>query len=72
MAALVIVPVIVFGLSMRAGVYGRRLNIVDSETQDALIDTCARAFALVLISLVGLLALGMMYGNVLGAPHASP
>jgi len=26
----------------------------------------------VLVSLVGLLALGLLYGNVLGAAHASP
>ena len=32
----------------------------------------ARAFILVLLSLLGLLALGVMYGNVLGAVHASP
>ena len=35
-------------------------------------DACARAFVLVLLSLLGLLALGVMYGNVLGAVHASP
>jgi hypothetical protein len=32
-----------------------------------LIDTCARTFTLVLMSLIGLLALGVTYGNVLGA-----
>jgi hypothetical protein len=34
-------------------------------------DTYARTFILVLLSLLGLLALGIMYGNVLGV-HASP
>ncbi|HSP09980.1 MAG TPA: hypothetical protein VLU92_10335 [Candidatus Dormibacteraeota bacterium] len=72
MAVLMIVLVIVIGLAGRAGMYGRRLNVVDSETQDALIDTCARTFVLVLLSLLGLLALGVTYGNVLGAAHASP
>jgi hypothetical protein len=72
MAALMIVLVIVVGLSIRAGVYGRRWNAVDSETQDAFVDSCARAFVVVLLSLLGLLVLGMMYGNVLGAAHASP
>jgi hypothetical protein len=71
MAVLMIVLIAVIGLSIRAGVYGRRWNAVDSETQDALVDTCARAFVLVLMSLLGLLVLGMMYGNVLGAAHAS-
>ena len=71
MAVLMIVLVAVIGLSIRAGVYGRRWSAADSETQDAFIDTCARAFVLVLLSLLGLLALGMMYGNVLGAAHAS-
>jgi hypothetical protein len=72
MAALMIVLVIVVGLSIRAGVYGRRWNAVDSESQDAFVDSCARAFVVVLLSLLGLLVLGMMYGNVLGAAHASP
>jgi hypothetical protein len=30
------------------------------------LDACARASVLVLLSLLGLLALGVMYGNVLG------
>jgi hypothetical protein len=59
---------------VRAGLYGRRWNIADSETSDDswLVDACARSFILVLLSLLGLLALGVMYGNVLGAAHASP
>jgi hypothetical protein len=72
MAVLMIVLVLVIGLAVRAGVYGRRWNVVDSETQDAFVETCARAFVLVLLSLIGLLALGMMYGNVLGSAHAGP
>lgn len=72
MAVLMIVLVVVIGLAARAEVYGRRWNVIDSETQDAFVDTCARTFVVVLLSLVGLLALGMMYGNVLGAVHAAP
>jgi hypothetical protein len=37
-----------------------------------LVDACARTFVLVFLSLLGLLALGMMYGNVLGTANASP
>lgn len=71
MGVLLIVLVIVFALSVRAGLYGRRWTVagVDEETgQDSwLVDACARTFILVLLSLLGLLALGMSYGNVLGA-----
>ncbi|HEY1420054.1 MAG TPA: hypothetical protein VGG90_05020 [Candidatus Dormibacteraeota bacterium] len=74
MAVLLIVMVAVIGLSVRAGIYGRRWNMADSETTDdsGFFDTCARSFVLVLLSLLGLLALGMMYGNVLGVAHAGP
>ncbi len=72
MAVLWIILLITIGLSLRAGVYGRRWTIADSTTPpgsgDApwLMDACARTFILVLLSLLGLLALGVMYGNVLG------
>jgi len=71
MAVLWIILLVTVGLSLRAGVYGRRWSIVDSTTRESgnapcLMDACARTFILVLISLVGLLALGVMYGNVLG------
>ena len=74
MAVLLIILGATIGLSVRAGLYGRRWNIADSETSDDswLVDACARSFILVLLSLLGLLALGVMYGNVLGAAHASP
>jgi hypothetical protein len=39
----------------------------DTIDETGLVDTCARTFALVLMSLIGLLALGVTYGNVLGA-----
>jgi uncharacterized membrane protein len=71
MTVLLIILLATIGLSVRAGVYGRRWNIADSDSSDDswLIDTCTRTFVLVLLSLLGLLALGLMYGNVLGA-HA--
>lgn len=74
MAVLWIIVGATIGLSVRAGLYGRSWNIADSDTSEDswLIDTCARTFLLVLLSLVGLLALGVTYGNVLGAAHASP
>ena len=70
MTALLIILLATIGLSVRAGVYGRRWNIADSETRDdfAPADTYARTFILVLLSLLGLFALGVMYGNVLGHP----
>ena|SRR5690349_23967764 len=71
MPVLLIILLATIGLSVRAGVYGRRWNIADSDSSEDswLIDTCTRTFVLVLLSLLGLLALGLMYGNVLGA-HA--
>jgi hypothetical protein len=70
MTALLIILLATIGLSVRAGVYGRRWNIAESETRDdfAPADTYARTFILVLLSLLGLFALGVMYGNVLGHP----
>jgi hypothetical protein len=69
MPVLLIVLLVTLGLALRAGVWGRRWRAADSETLDdtGLIDTCARAFTLVLMSLIGLFALGITYGNVLGA-----
>ena len=69
MGILLIILLITLGLATRAGVLGRRWSPADSETADntGLIDTCARTFTLVLMSLAGLLALGITYGNVLGA-----
>ncbi len=74
MAVLLIILIATIGLSVRAGLYGRRWNIADSDSTEEswLVDTCVRTFVLVLLSLLGLLALGVMYGNVLGAVHASP
>jgi hypothetical protein len=73
MAVLLIILVTTLGLSVRAGLYVRRWNIADSDASEDywLIDTCARTLVLVLVSLLGLLALGVMYGNVLGAAHVT-
>ena len=69
MAILLIVVLIIIGLATRAGVLGRRWSATDSETVEdtGLLDNCARSFTLVLMSLVGLFALGITYGNVLSA-----
>lgn len=74
MAVLLVILVATIGLSWRAGLYGRTWNVAESDrTEDTwLVDTCARTFVLVLLALLGLLALGVMYGNVLGAVHAAP
>lgn len=78
MTALLIILVATIGLAARAGTSARTWSPVDAESphetglETSLIDTCARAFILVLLSLVGLLALGVMYGNVLGSANASP
>jgi hypothetical protein len=78
MAILWIILAATIALSIRAGLYGRRWNVADvhadaddSSGDEWLIDSCARTFILVLLSLLGLLALGLMYGNVLGAVPAA-
>jgi hypothetical protein len=74
MAALLIILFVTLGLAVRAVTYSRQWSLADSESanETGLLDTCTRAFVLVLLSLIGLLALGMMYGNVLGSATASP
>jgi hypothetical protein len=73
MAVLLVVLAVVIALSVRAGLYGRVWRIAEEEEANEepswLIETCARTFVLVLLALLGLLALGMMYGNVLGATN---
>ena len=73
MAALLIILMVTIGLAFRARAYGRSWSPTESESasETGVADTCARTFVLVLLSLVGLLVLGMMYGNVLGAANAS-
>lgn len=71
MVVLLIILLLTIGLAARAVLAGRRWNVADPDsTQDSwLIDTCARSVVVVLLSLLGLLALGVVYGNVLGAAH---
>lgn len=73
MAILLIILLATVGLSLRAGLYRGRWSVADSDKESGedswLIDACARTFVLVLLSLLGLLALGIAYGNVLGAVH---
>ncbi len=68
MAALLVILFATVGLAIRAVTY-RQWSAADSESvyETGLMDTCARTFILVLLSLLGLLALGLMYGNVLGS-----
>jgi len=73
MAALWIILFVTIGLAIRAGTYSRAWSPADSESagEVGLLDACARTFVLVLLSLIGLLALGLMYGNVLGSATAN-
>ncbi len=73
MTALLVILLATIGLAVRAVTYRSRWRAADSEINEmGLVDTCARTFVLVLLSLLGLLALGMTYGNVLGSANASP
>jgi hypothetical protein len=75
-AALLSILFVTMALAVRAGMHERLWSPTDSESRQrgaqemGLVDTCARTFVLVLLSLLGLLALGMMYGNVLGSANA--
>ena len=83
MAPLLMILLATVGLAARAVAYRRQWSMADSESTDhetgfetgletGLMDTCARTFVLVLLSLLGLMALGMIYGNVLGSANAHP
>jgi hypothetical protein len=68
MAVLLIIVFITIALAIRAEVWKGRLSPVgDTIDETGLVDTCALTFTLVLMSLIGLFALGVTYGNVLGA-----
>ena len=73
MGVLLIILVVTIGLSVRAGLYGTRWTLADSDVEADepwLIDACARTLILVLLSLAGLLALSILYGNTPGAVNA--
>jgi len=74
MPILLIILATVLALAWRARVVQRCFNPVGAEMRDdsGLIDACARASLLVLMSLLGLLVLGVMYGSVLNAGSAAP
>ena len=74
MPILMIILVVTLGLAWRSGVLQRCLRPAEGEQGDdsGLIDACTRTSVLVLMSLLGLFALGIMYGNVLGAASTSP
>jgi hypothetical protein len=65
MAALLIALLVTVGLALRAGIHSMSWSLADSECADrtALVDACVRTSILVLLSLIGLLALSIMYGN---------
>ena len=69
MGILLVILLVTLGLAVRAVAVNRRTSLADSETSDdpGLVDSYARTSLLVLFCLVVLFALGLMYGNVLGA-----
>lgn len=74
MAILLVILVLTLGLAWKAQVLQRCWKPADSDhadDADGLLDACARASVLVLMSLLGLLVLGVMYGNVMGASNTS-
>ncbi len=73
MGILLVIVIITLGLALRAASVSRRASLAGSETVDevGVVDVYARTSLLVLLCLLGLLALGLTYGNVLGAGSGS-
>ncbi len=69
MGTLLIILIATLGLAMRAASVRRRASVAGSDADDEVgaIDAYARTSLLVLFCLLGLLALGLAYGNVLRA-----
>lgn len=69
MAILLVILLVTVGLAFRAAAVGRQVSLAGSDGGDetGLVDAYARTSLLVLLSLLGLFALGLAYGNVLGA-----
>jgi len=69
-----VILLLTLGLAWRAQVVQRCWRPAGAERADdsGLLDACARASVLVLMSLLGLLVLGMTYGNVLSAGSTGP
>jgi hypothetical protein len=72
MLELLVILALTLGLAWRAQVVQRVWRPAESDGDDSgLLDACARASVLVLMSLIGLFVLGLMYGNVMGAGSTS-
>jgi hypothetical protein len=72
MAALLIILLATIGLGVRAVTYHRQSSGADSEhhdTDSGFVDTYMRTYLLVFLSLLGLLALAVIYGNVPGSAN---
>ncbi len=69
MGTLFIILIVMLGLALRAARVSRRASVAGSEADDEVgaVDAFARTSLLVLLCLLGLLALGLAYGNVLRA-----
>jgi hypothetical protein len=69
MGTLLVILIVTLGLALRAASVSRRVRLASSEADNVVdaIDAYARTSLLVLLCLLGLLALGLMYGNVLRA-----
>lgn len=69
MWTLFVILIVTLGLGLRAASVSRRVSLAGSEADDVVgvIDAYARTSLLVLLCLLGLLALGLMYGSVLRA-----
>jgi len=69
MGTLLVIVGVTLGLALRAASVSRRASVAESESGDELGvgDAYVRTSLLVLLCLLGLLALGLTYGNVLGA-----
>jgi len=74
MPVLLIILATTLALAWRAGIVRRCLGPAEAGSHEdaALVDACARSSLLVLGSLLGLLVLGVVYGNVLGASGSVP
>ena len=69
MGVLFVILLVTLGLAVRTAGVSRHVSIAGADGADdtGLVDAYARTSLLVLLSLIGLFALGMAYGNVLGA-----